>query len=395
MRRVYLDHSATTPVRPEVLEAMLPYLKENFGNASSIHSFGQDARRAVEEAREKTAQAIGADPKEIVFTSGGTESDNLAIRGVALAKEKKGRHIITSAVEHHAVLDTCEQLEKQGFTVTRVGVDADGIVDPAEVESALRDDTILITIMHANNEVGSIQPIAEISRLAREREITFHVDAVQSLGKIPVKVDELGIDLVSLSGHKIYGPKGTGALYIRKGTKFKPLFHGGGQERKLRPGTENVPGIVAFGRAVELAVHELPEEARRLEVLRDRLMDGLLQRISELKVNGSRIKRLPHNVNVSVIYVEGESLILCLDMEGIAVSSGSACTSGSLEPSHVLRAMGIAHEVAHGSLRMTLGRDNTTEDVDYVLEKVPAIVERLRSMSPLYGHREGETVVVQ
>ncbi|WP_406676514.1 cysteine desulfurase NifS [Moorella sp. ACPs] len=386
MRRVYLDHSATTPVRPEVLDAMLPFLKEDaFGNPSTIYSYGREAKKALDEAREKVAGLIGARPEEIFFTSGGTEADNLALIGTATANEKKGRHIITSSIEHHAVLHTAQYLMRQGFKVTFLPVTPEGLVRVEDVEEAITDETILISIMHVNNEVGTIQPIKEIGQLARERGIIFHTDAVQSVGKIPVNVDELNVDLLSASGHKIYGPKGVGCLYIRKGTRINPILHGGGQERKRRPGTENMPGIVGFGRAAELAGQELPQEMKRLQALRDKLIDGILNRIEDVQLNGDREKRVATNANFSFRYVEGESLLLSLDMKGICASSGSACTSGSLDPSHVLLAMGIPHEVAHGSVRMTLGRDNTEADIDYVLEVMPEIVARLRAMSPLYN----------
>lgn len=385
MRRVYLDHSATTPVDPEVAELMMTYYTEKYGNPSSVHSFGQEAKEGLEIAREQVAALIGAQANEITFTSGGTEADNLALLGSADALRKKGKHIITSAVEHHAVLETCEYLAKNGFDLTVIPVDEEGFVDPQAVAQAIRPDTILISIMHANNEVGTIQPIAEIGKIAKERGVTFHVDAVQSLGKIPIDVKAMNIDLLTMSSHKIYGPKGVGALYSRKGIKLVPRVYGGGQEKKRRSGTENLPGIVGFGKACELAGKRMEEEEKRLKVLRDKLMDGILERIDYVKVNGPRgDKRLPNNVNVSIQYVEGESLLLSLDMMGIAASSGSACTSGSLDPSHVLLAMGLPHEIAHGSLRFSLGRQNTEEDIDYVLEQLPKIVERLRAMSPLY-----------
>ncbi len=383
MRRVYLDHSATTPVRPEVVQVMTEYLTERWGNPSSIHSFGREAKKGMEEAREKVAALIGALPEEIVFTSGGTEADNMAILGTAYSLQKKGNHIITSSMEHHAVLDACHYLEKNGFRVTYLPVDADGLVRVEDVEAAISDDTILITVMHVNNEVGTIQPIKEIGEVARRKGIIFHTDGVQSAGKIPVDVKDLDCDMMTLSAHKIYGPKGVGALYIRKGVRLAPIGYGGGQERKRRPGTENMPGIVGFGKAAELAGLELEREMHRLTRLRDRLIDGLLTRIDHIQVNGHRHRRIPGNVNVSIRFVEGESILLSLDMQGIAASSGSACTSGSLDPSHVLLAMGLSHEVAHGSLRMTLGRANTEEDIDYVLEVLPAIVKRLRAMSPL------------
>ncbi len=385
MRRIYFDHAATTPVRPEVREAMEPYLTTTFGNPSSIHWFGREARRGIEQAREQVANLIGSRPEEIIFTSGGTEADNMAIIGVALANEKKGHHIITSTIEHHAVLDSCQYLEKRGYQVTYLPVGEDGLVRVKDLEAALTPETVLITVMHANNEVGTVQPIAEIGRIARERGIFFHTDAVQTVGKIPFTVEELKVDMLSLSGHKIYGPKGIGALYIRKGTKMQKLLHGGGQERRRRPGTENVSGIVGLGKAAELAAVEVLNEGERLRLLRDRLISGLQSQISYVKLNGHPTKRLPHNVNICIEFIEGESILLSLDMRGIAASSGSACTSGSLEPSHVLLAMGIPHEVAHGSLRVTLGRDNTNEDIDYLLETLPEIVERLRSMSPVFN----------
>ncbi|MCG0277529.1 MAG: cysteine desulfurase NifS [Thermanaeromonas sp.] len=363
---------------------MLPYLKEEFGNPSSLYSWGRQAKKAIEEARARVAGLIGAQPEEIVFTSGGTEADNMALIGVAYANQKKGKHIITSSIEHHAVLDTAQYLQRQGFKVTFLPVTPEGLVRVEDVEEAITDETILISIMHVNNEVGTIQPIQEIGKLARERGIIFHTDAVQSVGKIPVNVDELNVDLLSASAHKIYGPKGVGCLYIRKGTRIQPLLHGGGQERKRRAGTENVPGIVGFGKAAELAGQELESEGKRLKALRDKLIDGVLERIDHVQLNGDRERRSPINANFSFKYVEGESILLSLDMKGIAASSGSACTSGSLDPSHVLLAMGIPHEVAHGSVRMTLGRDNTEEDIDYVLEVLPEIIERLRAMSPLY-----------
>lgn len=380
-RRVYLDHSATTPVRPEVLEAMLPYFSAEYGNASSVHSWGKEARIAVDLGREKVAHLIGANPSEIIFTSGGTESDNLALRGVAWAKRSKGNHIIATKIEHHAVLHTCEALEKEGFKVTYVGCDKYGMVDPEDVRAAITPETILISVIHGQNEVGTIEPVAEIGKMAKEKGITYHTDAVQSAGKIPLSVNDLGVDLLTMSSHKIYGPKGTGALYIRKGTRIAPQATGGVHERGLRAGTENVTGIVGFGEACTLAEKDLPEESKQLTALRDKLINGILTRIPDTTLNGHPTIRLPHNVNVSVKYVEGESILLNLDLMGIGASSGSACTSGSLEPSHVLLAMGLPHEVAHGSLRMTLGRSNTGEDIDYVLETLPPIISRLREMS--------------
>ncbi|HZK56072.1 MAG TPA: cysteine desulfurase NifS [Desulfosporosinus sp.] len=385
MNRIYLDHSATTPVDPEVAAIMMTYYTEKYGNPSSVHSFGREARQALEEARRQVAELIGATPNEITFTSGGTESDNLAIIGTAEAMSKKGKHLITSAIEHHAVLETCEFLAKNGYELTIIPVDEEGIVSVEDVRKAIRPDTILISVMHANNEVGSIQPIAEIGNLAKEHGITFHVDAVQSLGKIPINVQELNVDLLTVSSHKIYGPKGVGALYARKGVRLAPRAHGGSQEKKRRSGTENTPGIIGFGKACELIGKRMVKEHARQIILRDRLMNGIIERIKHVKVNGPiGEKRLANNVNVSIRFVEGESLLLSLDMLGIAASSGSACTSGSLDPSHCLLAMGLVHEIAHGSLRLSLGSQNTEEEIDYVLEQLPKIVERLRMMSPLY-----------
>jgi cysteine desulfurase len=384
MDKIYLDHGATTPLHPEVLEAMKPYLTGLFGNPSSLHSFGREVRKGLEEAREKVAAAIGAEEREIVFTSGGTESDNLAIRGVARAASARGNHIITSAVEHHAVLDACLALREEGFDVTVLPVDGYGMVRVSDVEAAITDKTILISIMLANNEVGTIQPVAEIGKIARERGVVFHTDAVQAIGNLPVNVNDLHCDLLAVSAHKHYGPKGVGVLYVRKGTRLKVFNFGGSQERKMRPGTENVPGIIGMGRAIELAVLELDKKAARVKKLRDKLIAGILE-IGDVRLNGHPTERLPGNVNVSVRYVEGESLILSLDLKGIAASSGSACTSGSLDPSHVLLAMGLDHQTAHGSLRLTLGAGNTEEEIDYVLSVMPEIVSRLRSMSPVYA----------
>jgi cysteine desulfurase len=389
-KRVYLDHNATCATHPLVLEAMLPFYKEIFGNASSIHAFGRQARAAIDGAREKVAAFLGASPEEIVFTSGGTESNNFAIKGVAEAKESKGRHIITSAIEHHAVLNVCKQLEKKGFRITYLPVDKFGLIDPQDLKKAITEDTILITIMHANNEIGTIEPVAEIGGIAKEREITFHTDAVQSVGKIPVNVNELNVDLLSLSGHKIYGPKGVGALYIRKGIRIAPLIVGGHHERNRRAGTENVAGIVGLAKAIELASQQMQEEAQKIKSLRDRLQAGILEKIENVYLNGHPQLRLPNTLNMSFEFVEGESMILNLDLEGIAVSTGSACTSGSLEPSHVLKAMGIDPAIAQGSLRFSLGRDNTQEDIDYILSLLPNIVSRLRDMSPLYKGKKGK-----
>ncbi|PRX24226.1 cysteine desulfurase [Orenia metallireducens] len=387
MKRVYMDNGATTPTAPEVLEVMKPYFTDVFGNASSFHSFGREARNAITEARDSVAKLIGADDsREIVFTSGGTEADNYAIKGVAEALEKKGKHIITSSIEHHAVLHTCQYLEKKkGFEVTYLPVDEDGMVNPADVKDAIKEDTILITIMMANNEVGTIQPIVKIGEIAKEAGVTFHTDAVQAVGSIPVDVNQLNVDLLSLSGHKFNAPKGIGALYIRKGTKVAKYLHGGAQERNRRATTENVPGIVGLGKACEIALNAMDEKSAKLIALRDRLISGIEEQVDYVKLNGHRTERLPGNVNFSIRYIEGESILMKLDLEGIAASSGSACTSGSLDPSHVLLAMGLTHEVAHGSLRLTLGNYNTEEDVDRILDVLPKVVTDLRAMSPIYN----------
>ncbi len=382
-RKVYLDHNATTPVDRAVVQAMLPYLHEKFGNPSSLHLYGREVRAGVEEAREKVAQALGADPKEIVFTSGGTEADFLALRGAAYANRKRGRHIITSAVEHHAVLDTCEMLAEEGFEVTVVPVDRHGMVDPGRVAGEIRPDTILISVMHANNEVGTIQPVREIGLLARERDIVFHTDAVQSFGKIPVDVRELNADLLSISAHKIYGPKGAGALWIRRGCRWSPINRGGGQERQRRPGTENVPGIIGLGEACRLAVSNLDDEARTLKTLRDRMVSYVKENFKGVWINGHPGKRLPNSAHFSFEGIEGEALLLDLDLNGIAVSSGSACSSESSVSSHVLLAMGIPDEVARCSIRVSLGKENTKEDVDYFLEVLTNTVNRLRALSPI------------
>ncbi|MCZ7400214.1 MAG: cysteine desulfurase NifS [Candidatus Methanoperedens sp.] len=380
-RQVYMDHSATTPADPLVVEAMLPYFSEKFGNPSSLYTIGRQARRAIEESRQKVADLIGAKKEEIIFTGSGTESDNLAIKGIAYRNRKKGDHIITSSIEHHAVLHSCKYLETQGFKVTYIPVDKDGLVNPKDVEKAITPGTILITIMHANNEIGTVQPLEEIGKIAKEKNIPLHTDSVQTTGKIPVNVDTLGVSLLSMSAHKIYGPKGVGALYLRKGTFVEPQLHGGGHERNLRSSTENVPGIVGFGKACELAKERLPEEAK-LADLRDRLIKGILE-IKDSYLNGHPVKRLPNNANVRFSYIEGESMILNLDMKGVAASTGSACSSTSLEPSHVLMAIGLKPEEAHGSLRLTIGRGNTQEDVDYVVSVLPEIVNKLRMISPL------------
>ncbi len=381
--RIYLDNAATTAVSPEVLETMLPYFTECFGNPSSIHGTGREAAKAVSAARKQVAAAIGAQPQEIYFTAGGSESDNWAIKGTAFAKKNKGNHIITTAIEHHAVLHTCKWLEKQGFEVTYLPVDETGMVSPADVEKAVTDRTILISVMAANNEIGTVQPIAEIGRIAHEHGIVFHTDAVQAIGAIPINVNEMNIDMLSMSGHKFHGPKGIGVLYVRKGVRLDTLIHGGAQERGQRAGTENLAGIVGIGKAIELAAANLTENAARMTVLRDKLINGILKEISDVRLNGHPTDRLPNNCNVSIRYVEGEALLLRLDLAGIAGSSGSACTSGSLDPSHVLLAIGLPHEIAHGSLRLSLGTDTTEEQIDEVLKVLPGIVSDLRAMSVL------------
>lgn len=389
MKRIYLDHAATTPMRPEVVEEMMPYFREKFGNASTLYFYGQEAKDAVNAARERVASVINAEASEIVFTSGGTESDNFAIAGIVWANQKKGNHIITTSVEHHAVLNICKFLEKRGFEVTYLPVDTQGLVNPEDVKRAIRKETILISVMHANNEVGTIEPIEEIGEIAKAKGVYFHTDSVQTFGHIPIDVTKLKVDLLSVSAHKLYGPKGVGCLYIRKGVKIVPFLYGGDQENKRRGSTENVAGIVGFGKAAELVKDEMKEEISRLIPLRDRLIKQILEKIKYARINGHPAKRLPGNVNISVEFVEGESMLLQLDMKGICASSGSACTSSILEPSHVLTAMGIPPEVAHGSLRFTLGRGNSSEHIDYVLEVLPEIVERLRAMSPLYQEKKG------
>lgn len=379
MSKIYFDHSATTPVHPDVAEEMFRCVAGIFGNPSSIHSFGREAKKAVDAARSRVAESIGAKREEIVFTSGGTESDHLAIKGAAYANRKKGNHIITTAVEHHAVLNTCKALEKEGFELTVLPVDGYGMVNPGDLAGAIKDNTILITVMHANNEVGTIQPISEIGEIAREKGILFHTDAVQSIGKIPVDVNDLKVDLLSISGHKIYAPKGIGALYIKQGITWRPFNFGGGQERERRPGTENVPGIVALGKAVELAAGNLAEESARLTVLRDKLIKGITERIDHVKLAGHPSLRLPNNVNFVFEYIDGGTMLLNLDMHGVAASSGSACSTGSVNPSHVLLAMGIPRTMAHGSLRLTLGMVNNEKDVDEFIDIMPGIIEKLRS----------------
>lgn len=389
-RYIYMDNAATTRVKQEVLEEMLPYFTENYGNPSSIYTLGSKSKNAIEIARERVAKAINADPKEIFFTAGGSEADNWAIKGVAFANRNRGNHIITSKIEHHAVLHTCEYLEKQGFKVTYLDVDEYGVVDLDQLKNSITEDTILITIMFANNEIGTIQPIKEIGQIAKEHGIYFHTDAVQAVGHVKIDVDELNIDLLSMAAHKFYGPKGVGALYVRKGVKIDPLIAGGGQERNRRAGTENVPGIVGMGKAIELAYEHLEENNERLIRLRDKLIKKVFENIDHVRLNGHPTNRLPGNVNLCFEFIEGESMLLSLDMEGIAASSGSACTSGSLDPSHVLLAIGLPHEIAHGSLRLSLGDFNTEEEVDYVVEKLTEIVARLRAMSPLYEKAKKE-----
>ena len=388
MNSIYMDYAATTPTDPRVVEAMLPYFSEIYGNPSSFHTFGQEANGPVEEARVKIASFLGARPAEIVFTGGGTESDNHAIKGAAWANRKKGDHIITSAIEHHAVLEACRFLEKEGFRVTYLPVDGEGLVDPEAAGRAITDKTILVSIMHANNEIGTIQPIAEVGKITREKGVLFHTDAVQTFGHLPFTVDELGVDLLSASAHKLYGPKGVGLLYIRKGTRIVPLLHGGEQEGGRRASTQNVPGIVGFGKAVELAAETLGEEAARLTALRDRFIRGVFERIVGVRLNGHPTRRLPNNVNLCVESVEGEGMILSLDMLGIACSTGSACSSKSLEPSHVLLSIGLPHEISHGSLRFSLGKYTKESDVDTVVEKLAQVVGRLRAMSPLYAGKK-------
>lgn len=389
MRQVYMDYSATTPVKKEVLESMLPYFSEKFGNASSIYSTGREAKQALEGARKSIANQLNCKSEELFFTSGGSEADNWAIKGIAKARKAKGNHIITSKIEHHAVLHACEALEKEGFSVTYLDVDEKGLVDPSAVEAAITDQTILISIMYINNEIGTVEPIAEIGEIARKHKVLFHTDAVQALGNVAIDLASLPVDLMSFSAHKIYGPKGVGALYVRKGVRLPNLIDGGAQERRRRAGTENVAGIVGFAKAVEMASEGLEDHIMRLTSLRERMMEGLLNTIPDIRISGDRKKRHPGNVHVCFKYIEGESILLSLDMMGISGSSGSACTSGSLDPSHVLMAIGLGHDIAHGSLRLTLGDFTTEEDVDYVLEQLPPIIDRLRKMSPLYEEAKG------
>lgn len=382
MKTIYLDYAATTPTHPEVIKEMLPFFNKIYGNPSSLYQLAQKAKGAVEGARKKVAKLINARPKEIVFTSGGTESDNIALKGVAYANKEKGNHIVTSKIEHHAVLNTCRWLGKKGFRVTYIDVDKYGVIDLDQLKDSLSDKTILLSIMHANNEIGTIEPIIEIARLARERGICFHTDAVQTVGNLSVDVEKLGINLLSLSSHKLYGPKGVGALYIRKGTKIDSLIHGGRHERGKRAGTENVPGIVGLGKACEITMKQISEKKETMRILRDMLYQGLKKKIDEIILNGHPWKRLPGILNICVRYIEGESMLINLDLEGICASSGSACTSGSLESSHVLLAIGISPDIVHGSLRFSLGRDTTKEDIERVIDVLPPIVEKLREISP-------------
>ena len=383
-RFIYLDNAATTKTAPEVVEAMLPYFTEYYGNPSSVYEFAGKSKKAVNESRETIAKALGAQTNEIYFTAGGSESDNWALKATAEAYESKGKHIITTKIEHHAILHTCEYLQKRGYEITYLDVDENGVVKLEELKKAIRPDTILISVMFANNEIGTIQPIREIGEIAHEHGILFHTDAVQAFGQVPINVDEYHIDMLSASGHKLNGPKGIGFLYIRKGVKIRSFVHGGAQERKRRAGTENVPGIVGLGKAVERAVATMKERTDREIEMRDNLIERIMKEVPYTRLNGHRTKRLPNNINFSFQFIEGESLLIMLDMEGICGSSGSACTSGSLDPSHVLLAIGLPHEIAHGSLRLTLSEEITKEDMDYVAEAIKKIVDRLRSMSPLY-----------
>ena len=390
MKRVYMDHAATTPTDIEVVKEMELYFTQKYGNSNSIHSFGQEARDAVEESRKKIAHLIGADPSEIIFTSGGTESDNYAIKGIAWANQKKGNHIITSKIEHHAVLHSCHFLEKHEFNVTYLPVDKYGQINPDDVKRAITDKTILVTIVHANNEIGTIEPIKEIGKIVKGAGIYFHTDSVQTVGHIPIDVNDLGVDMLSMSGHKLYGPNGVGVLYLRKSTKIDSLMDGGGQEKNRRAGTENVAGIVGIGKAAELAEKRLAQgEEDKIIKLRDKLIKEIMNKVENVRLNGHPTNRLPGNINFCFEFIEGESMLLNLDMEGVAASSGSACTSGSLEPSHVLLAIGLPPEIAHGSLRLTLGKDNTEEEVDYVIDILPQIIEKLRTLSPFKGSWEG------
>ena len=381
---IYLDNAATTAVRPEVLDAMMPYLKEEYANPSSIYTFAQKSKKVVDESRRTIAELLGAKEREIYFTSGGSEGDNWALKGTAEALKAKGKHIITSKIEHHDILHTCEYLERQGYEVTYLDVDENGLVSPEAVEAAIRPDTILISIMFANNEIGTIEPIKEIGEIAKKHDIFFHTDAVQAFGHIAINVDEMHIDMLSASGHKFHGPKGIGFFYMRDTVKIGPLIHGGAQERSRRAGTHNVPGIVGIATAAKSAYEDLDQKMKQQAEIRDYAIDRILKEVPYCRLNGDRVKRLPNNINVCFRFVEGESMLIMLDQKGICGSSGSACTSGSLDPSHVLLAIGLPHEIAHGSLRMTLSEETTKEDMDYVVDNIKAIIERLRSMSPLY-----------
>ena len=384
MKRIYFDHNATTPVAPEVLDAMLPYFSEEYGNASSIHTFGQSARGAVEQARISVAHLLGARPAEVTFSSGGTESSNHAILGIVAASKGESKHVITSAIEHAAVLDPCRELVKRGVAVTILPVDRDGIVNPEDVRRAIRADTVLITLMLANNELGTIEPIVEIGKIAAQAGVTFHTDAVQTAGKIPIDVRELGVHLLSISAHKFYGPKGVGVLYARKGTTLAPLMYGGHSERDQRPGTEDVAAIAGMGAAADLALLHLREESERLAALRDRLEKGLLDRVPYARVNGLQARRTPNTTNLTLPFIEGESMVIALDLKGIACSTGAACSSGATEPSHVLTAIGLAPEDARATLRLSLGHQTTEEEIDFALETIPRVIERLRLISPTY-----------
>ena len=383
-RIVYLDHSATTAVKPEVFDAMMPYFIENYGNPSSIYTLGRKTKNAIEDARNKVANAINATDKEIYFTGSGTEADNWAIKGIAFANEKRGKHIITSKIEHHAVLHTCQYLEKKGFEVTYLDVDENGLISLEQLKKSIREDTILVSIMFANNEIGTIQPIEEIGKITREKSVIFHTDAVQAMGNVNIDVQKMNIDLLSMSAHKFYGPKGVGALYVRKGIRLKRFMHGGAQEKAKRASTENVPGIVGMGKAIELAVANMDEYNDKLNKLRQKAYDRIIKEIPFIRLNGHKEKRLPGNLNFSFEFIEGEALLLMLDLKGIQASSGSACTSGALDPSHVLLSIGLPHEIAHGSLRITFGEENTEEDVDYLVDELKKVVSTLRKMSPLY-----------
>lgn len=382
LRRVYLDNNATTPLHPEILISMLPFLKEDFGNPSSLHQFGRKVKVRIDEEREKVADAIGADPSEIVFTSGGSESDNFAIKGFAWANRRNGSgHIITSSIEHHAVIESCRYLEKNGFRITYLPVDEYGMVNPLDVEKAITIDTILISVHHSNNETGTIEPIEEISSIAKSKGVKIHTDAVQSLGKVPLDVNELGVDLLSVSAHKLHGPKGIGALYIRKGINIHPLINGGGHEKKRRGGTENAAGIIGFGKACEIAMFDIKKKSSDMAALRDRLQNLIMERIPDVKLNGHPVKRLPSTLNIGFESADGEAIAVNLDLEGVAVSVGSACSSGSIEPSHVLTAMGLPHEIVQGSIRFSFGMENTIEDINYVMDILPAIAGRVRGIS--------------